>query len=278
MKNVLILDGYNLMHRARSGFMKGDYPVVFNFFRSLKPIVEKFDPDHVAFVIEGEPKARLELFPEYKANREIDEHDEKKRVELESFHHQKNIIIKMLKEYFPVAVMRHHNYEADDLIYTIVDRGANDTDYTVVSNDTDFIQMLNEFDNVELYSPTKKEYTDTPQYDYLTWKSLKGDSADNIPGINGIGEKTATTISQNPEQLAEVLNIKENAEIFSRNVDLIRLHSISENELAETEISIPKKNWEEVRKKFEEFEFRSMLKEPYWTKFMSTFNSLWEPK
>ena len=42
---VLLLDAYNLIHRARSGFKSGDFPIVYNFFRSLRPLIEKFDPE-----------------------------------------------------------------------------------------------------------------------------------------------------------------------------------------------------------------------------------------
>ena len=47
---VVLLDAYNLIYRARSGFTRGDFPVVYNFFRSLRPLIEKFDPDKVSLV------------------------------------------------------------------------------------------------------------------------------------------------------------------------------------------------------------------------------------
>ena len=58
---ILFLDAYNLIHRARSGFTKGDYPIIYNFFRGVRPLVEKFDPTHVYFVLEGNPKFRKQL-------------------------------------------------------------------------------------------------------------------------------------------------------------------------------------------------------------------------
>jgi hypothetical protein len=70
--NILVLDGHNLMHRARSGFQLGDFNIVFNFFRGLKPLVEQFKPSRVYLTLEGEPKRHLKLLPEYKANRAID--------------------------------------------------------------------------------------------------------------------------------------------------------------------------------------------------------------
>ena len=67
--NILLLDAYNLIYRAKSGFMKGEYPVVYNFLRGLRPLVEKFSPDKVYFVLEGKPEFRINLNDAYKANR-----------------------------------------------------------------------------------------------------------------------------------------------------------------------------------------------------------------
>ena len=67
---IVFLDAYNLIYRARSGFTKGDYHVVYNFFRHLRPLIEKFDPDKVYFVLEGQPKFRQQITSgEYKGNR-----------------------------------------------------------------------------------------------------------------------------------------------------------------------------------------------------------------
>lgn len=60
---VLLLDAYNLMYRARYGFAKGPHSTIFSFFRSLRPLVEKFNPDKVYFVLEGYPKQRMSLLP-----------------------------------------------------------------------------------------------------------------------------------------------------------------------------------------------------------------------
>ena len=73
---VLFLDAYNLMYRARYGFGKGEHSTIFSFFRSLRPLVEKFKPDQVYFVLEGYPKQRMALLPEYKANRVHEDKDD----------------------------------------------------------------------------------------------------------------------------------------------------------------------------------------------------------
>ena len=55
MRKVLLLDVYNLIHRARTGFTSGDHAIVYNFFRGLRPIIALHDPDDVYFVLEGVP-------------------------------------------------------------------------------------------------------------------------------------------------------------------------------------------------------------------------------
>ena len=96
---VLFLDAYNLIHRARSGFTSGEYPVIYNFFRSIRPIVEKFSPDKIYFVLEGNPKFRNEISNGlYKSNR-VSPGD--------NFHRQKAAIINLVSECLPFIVVRH---------------------------------------------------------------------------------------------------------------------------------------------------------------------------
>ena len=84
---VLLLDAYNLIYRARSGYLKGNFPVVYNFFRGLRPLIEKFSPDKVYFVLEGRPEFRIQLNNAYKANRSNNDRH---------FHEQKAQIISIL--------------------------------------------------------------------------------------------------------------------------------------------------------------------------------------
>ena len=86
MKNILLLDGYNLIYRARySGMNKGNHSTVFNFFRGIRPLVEKFNPDIAYFVLEGTPVQRLNLDPNYKGQRVYNDKDDFNWVKLISF-------------------------------------------------------------------------------------------------------------------------------------------------------------------------------------------------
>ena len=78
---ILLLDAYNLIYRARSGFTRGDFPVVYNFFRSLRPLIEKFDPDRgakftsylyqqLSFAFKNELKKKKQMW--YRDNTQID--------------------------------------------------------------------------------------------------------------------------------------------------------------------------------------------------------------
>ena len=106
---VDLLDAYKLIYRARSGYLKGDYPVVYNFFRGLRPLIEKFSPDKVYFVLEGKPEFRMQLNDAYKANRSNNDRH---------FHEQKAQIISIVKECFPITTARHPKLECDDTIAT----------------------------------------------------------------------------------------------------------------------------------------------------------------
>ena len=263
---VLLLDAYNLIYRAKSGFMKGDYPVVYNFFRGVRPLVEKHNPDKVYFVLEGNPEFRKTINTAYKANRSNNDRH---------FHEQKAQIIEMVKQCFPITSVRHPKLECDDTIATLVKVHCTKGDECViVSGDSDFYQLLNYFDNCKIYHPIKKSFIEKPDYDYVTWKALRGDATDNISGIPGCGDKTATKLVRDPQLMTEYLSkdpIRQ--QIFERNVNLIRLVDFSDD-LSVLESNDGFSDWEELFDLFSEMGFDSMLKEKTWNKYIGTFKNL----
>jgi DNA polymerase-1 len=262
---ILFLDAYNLIHRARYGFIKGENATVFGFFRSLRPLIEKFNPDKAYFILEGYPKHRYKLAADYKGTR-VRDNDE-------SFHRQKNMIISLMKEYFPISVVRHPDYECDDVLGNLVRYVHVDDHCIVISSDTDFLQLYNTHENVDIYNPIRKKILDKPDYDYVTWKSLRGDSADNIKGIKGIGNKRAIKLIEEPEKLEELLIHDENRRIFERNKALIAFADMR-SLLSEIEISKPYVDWGSLRNKFQDFKFDSITNEKSWIKFQHTFLTL----
>ena len=267
--NTLVLDAYNLIYRAKSGFTKGENAVVFMFFRSLRALIEKFQPDNCYFVLEGMPKNNIANLTEYKANRPKQD---------DSFHRQKKLIISMIKEHFPITVVRHPDYECDDIAANIARREADlGRNVTVVSSDTDFIQILQweTKGNIALYNPVKKKMIEPPDYDYIKWKCIRGDKTDNISGIPKFGDKTAEKYVKDDSLYSTLLENKEHSEILERNKNLIEFagsHCIYDEHI-EINANIDF-NGDEVLKTFTELDFTSMTKEKYFKTFSCTFEKL----
>ena len=265
MKKILLLDGYNLMYRARySGMNKGDYSTIFNFFRGLRPLIEKFNPDKAYFVLEGMPVKRLKADPEYKGQRVYNNKD--------NFSEQRKEIVRILKDYFPVQIVKHNDYECDDVIGYFANKFKNEK-VTIISSDTDFIQCINE--NVELYNPVRKKFIEKPEYDYILWKSLKGDASDNIQGFKGVGDKTAIKLCENKDLLNKFLDSEDKKEKLEHNQFMIKLHDI-ESDMEFSYYSTPIHcDWEKLKEEFYNMKFSSIIsKDKTWEKFKNTFKNL----
>jgi len=279
MKKILIVDAYNMIHRCRfnwgGGQSTGEYQIVFNFFRALKATVDKFEPDIVYFPLDGKPKARLDISDTYEANRAIETEDPEVIAYWDSFHRQKRIIIEVVKKWFPVITAYHPYFECDDIIYHLVKVHHSSDDITIVSNDTDFIQILNEFPNqVKLWNPVGSKYRENTGYDYVAWKSMVGDRSDNIPGVKGIGKKTATKILEKTGELEKRLEDSLFRERFNKSYSLIKLNDMR-NEVDEIQYFTGNKlHIGSIVESFDHMGFRSILKEPYFGKFKEVFSKL----
>lgn len=267
---VVFIDGYNLMHRARHGFSTGPYNVVYNFFRGLRPLIEKFSPDKVYFVLEGVPRDRLKIYPEYKANRKAGM-TPKKEIELEDFRRQQQVIYELMSS-FPIETVLHPDYECDDVIANLIIHRHQDDECVVLSNDTDFIQLYDMHKNTSVYSPVKKEYLLATDYNYVWWKALVGDTSDNIKGVPRVGKKTASVILNG--DIDEWINDNpEKASIFTRNIELINFANLSEK-MDELVVSESEQNFKHIKERFNEMEFFSITKDKTWDKFVETFNRI----
>ena len=222
MSKILLIDAYNMIHRSRFGFGTGDHAITFNFFRALRSEINRHLPNKVYIVSEGRPVHRLaESNGEYKGNRES--------VTDDGFHRQKKEIFELCR-YLPATFIKHPDYECDDVIGTLAHRYSRDEKEVVIcSSDSDFIQLL-ELPGVSLWNPVKKKFIEPWPVDYLTWKSLKGDPTDNIPGIKGVGAKTATKLAEDEKALFEFFQKKpERREIFESAKRQIALVDIAAN-------------------------------------------------
>lgn len=269
MDKVLIFDAMNAMHRARFPFADGKYSVVYNFFRNLRPLVEKFSPNKIYFVFEGHPKFRYDLYPAYKGNRIVKvgtvDGDIKKE-KLDDFYVQSEIIIKLLS-CIPCTLVKADAYEADDVIASLVN-DLSQEDITVISSDTDFIQLLQlGYNNIKLYNPIKKEFATAPDYNYLAWKILAGDKTDNIPKL--LSDAKALKMVTDPVSLEKFLELEENRANFSINTSLIKFANVP---LEDFVIDQKLPNFEQLKIEFNSMEFSSITNEKSWDKFVSTFN------
>lgn len=268
---VILFDAMNLIHRSRNSFSRGDHALTYSFFRSFKPLAEKFNADLAYFVLEGQPSHRSEEYSGYKSNRPT---------QPSSFWRQCGEILETMRS-LPIVQIKHPNYECDDVIANLAKHHCEiGNEVIIVSCDSDFIQVFDNMnpDLVKIYHPIKKVFVENPDYIYLDWKSLRGDVSDNIPGIKGVGDKTATKIINDQALMEKTLSDPQKKIIFERNKSLIRFHwfeDLSEDlKNAGSEVTYPEICFNTVREIFDKMKFDTMLKDRYWTKFIAAFETL----
>lgn len=208
MKRIVLIDGHNLLFRMFYGIpssiknTKGkEIRGLIGFIGSLKKLINEFNPDSLMVVFDSETSRNnnLEIDTEYKASRM----DYINIVEEENPFSQLPLIKKAL-DYLNITYIEIENYEADDYIASIVSNiSNNEYQYIIVSTDSDFIQLVS--NNTSLYVPRGKNSIlydekevikkyNIPSNKYVIFKSLVGDRSDNIKGISGIGNITASKI------------------------------------------------------------------------------------
>jgi 5'-3' exonuclease len=273
---ILLIDGLNFGYRSNITFGKPkpededkeSFTAVYNFFRNTRALIEQFDPDKVFFATEGNSCFRYELFSEYKANRIIKVGSDDKQKKRDDFLRQYNIILKLLK-YLPITQVKSNRYEADDVIATLVST-LRDEELIVISSDKDYIQLLQKgYDNLKVYSHALKAYVVPPDYHFLTFLTLNGDTSDNIPSL--ISKKKAIAIASDPEKLAEFLSKEENRANYSLNKQLVEFKIIEDEELEFSEYEI---DFDALKEEFEWMEFETILEKKYWNRFVETFERL----
>tara|TARA_B100000683_G_C12368800_1_gene506233 strand:- start:169 stop:864 length:696 start_codon:yes stop_codon:yes gene_type:complete len=223
----------------------------------------------VYFVLDGQPKKRLALNEEYKGTRKYHNDD--------GFREQRREIIRLVKESVPFMVLRHPETEADDVIAELALHTLDEGDEKIiVSSDTDFIQLLQTCKNSKLYNPVTKAYREAPDYPYVMWKALRGDSADNIKGIPGIGDKRAAALATSDEKFEKFFQEKptEVWETYSRNVEMILLSGLTPAERDGMEVSFAQNEMVVLLEAFTELRFKSMISHKAWGNYSRPFAEL----
>ena len=225
-KTLILIDGHALAYRQffaleRTGMKNSENQptwAVYGFFKAIFDLLTKIHPDYIAVAFDvGRRTFRTEKFEEYKANREAMP---------DTMRSQLGIICEGLKA-FDIPIITKEGFEADDVIGTI-SKNASDKGHNtlILTGDQDSFQLIDKDGTVKVLIPSKGELI---EYDWnkvyeklgvypdqvIDYKGLRGDTSDNIPGIRGIGEKTAQKLLNRYKHLEDVLadcdNIPEKA-------------------------------------------------------------------
>lgn len=225
-KTLILIDGHALAYRQffaleRTGMKNSENQptwAVYGFFKSIFDLLTKIRPDYIAVAFDVSRRTfRTEKFEAYKANREAMP---------DTMRSQLSIICEGLKA-FDIPIITKEGFEADDIIGTISKNASEKGDNTLIlTGDQDSFQLIDKEGTVKVLIPSKGELI---EYDWnkvyeklgvypdqvIDYKGLRGDTADNIPGIRGIGEKTAQKLLNRYKHLEDVLadcdNIPEKA-------------------------------------------------------------------
>jgi DNA polymerase I len=217
MKKLVLIDGNNLMFRSyfatayTGNIMKNSkgFPTnaLYGFVSMLNKIIAEENPTYLAVAFDIGKNFRKEKYAFYKEGRNATPDDLKIQMPV-----ARKILDGMGIKYLELAP-----YEADDIIGTLVEMAAQDQDFdaTIISSDKDLLQLINfETDMKLLKKDTfirynnenfKSEWGIDP-IRIIDLKALMGDASDNIPGVKGIGEKTALKLLQEYESLEGVYN------------------------------------------------------------------------
>ncbi len=217
-KRLFLLDAMALIFRAHFAFIRNpmynskgmNTSALFGFTNTLLDLLEKENPTHIGIAFDtSEPTFREQEFPAYKANREEQPEDIQVATP----------VIKQLAQAFRIPVLEKPGYEADDLIGTLAKQAARDGfEVYMVTPDKDFAQVVEP--NIYLMKPARsgkpgelwdrdkvrEEFGIEQVSQVVDIQGLTGDSVDNIPGVEGIGPKTAAKLIQQFGDVETLIN------------------------------------------------------------------------
>ena len=283
-EKIFLLDAYALIYRAFFALNKNprmtskglNTSAIIGFLNTLYEVLKNEKPSHIGVAFDvGAPTLRTENFCDYKANREEMPPDLRASIPY---------IIEIIKG-FNIPIYAAEGYEADDVIGTLAKKAEKAGYLTyMMTPDKDFGQLVS--DNIFIYKPAKfndpatvmgpkevcEKYgikTPTQLIDIL---GLWGDASDNIPGIPGVGEKTASKFVQEYGSLEGLLEhtddlkgkMKENVINFAdqgrMSKMLATINTEAPVEFDVEELKVKQPNLKELLRIFEELEFRTMAK------------------
>jgi DNA polymerase-1 len=280
-KRLYLIDGNSFCYRAyyaisRLSTSRGEPTnAIYGFVAMLRKLLHEEKPDYLAICFDRkEPTFRHERYQEYKAHRKPMPEDLVEQIPA----------IKEMADAYRIAFFDLAGYEADDLIGTIARRGEKEGfEIFVVTGDKDALQLVDE--QIRVYNTHKEgliydrakvveRFEGLGPEKVVEVMALMGDSSDNIPGVPGIGEKTAIRLIREfgsvdgiyknmerlkPKPLAESLRENEQIARLSRDLALIDVHVPLEIDWEALRVKPPDEK--RLTELFKRFEFRSLLKE-----------------
>lgn len=284
MKTLFLLDAYALIFRAYYALIRSprinskgqNTSAVFGFVNTLEDVLKNEHPDYIGIAFDPAGGTfRHEAYPQYKAQREATPEDIKSAVP----------VIKKIIEAYGIPILEVAGYEADDVIGTLALRGAEEgLEVHMVTPDKDYAQLVRP--NVYMRRPghgaagmeklgeaevcAKYGIDHTSQV--IDLLGLMGDTADNVPGCPGVGEKTAAkligqfgsieSLLQRTDELKGALKkkVEENKEQISFSRFLVTIKTDVPIELDLEALARKEPDAEKLRPIYEDLEFRNFLK------------------
>lgn len=283
MEKLFLLDAYALIYRAYYAFIKNprinskglNTSAILGFVNTLEEVLNKEQPSHIGIAFDpAGPTFRHEAYEQYKAQREETPEGIRAAVPY----------IKDIIRAYRIPILEVSGYEADDVIGTLARQAdARDVDTFMMTPDKDYGQLVTE--HVKMYRPkygdkefevlgveeVKEKYGLSSPTQVIDMLGLMGDSADNIPGCPGVGEKTATKLIQQfgsienllagTDQLKGALKtkIENNREQIEFSKFLATIKTDVPIELDMEQLKKEEPDEEKLRSLFEELEFRTLL-------------------
>jgi len=282
VKRWVLIDGHSLAYRAfyalppdlatSSGQTTN---AVYGFTSMLIKVLEELRPQAVIVAFDkGRPEFRTEMFAEYKAHRKPMPGELREQID----------IIHAVLDALGITSIEEEGYEADDVLATLTAVLPGDSEIFIVTGDRDALQLVDErisvianrkgISDIITYDPhTVKEKYGVEPHQIVDYLALKGDTSDNIPGVPGIGEKTAAALISEYGSLDEILENLESikAARARKALEENRESAIMSRELANMRKDVPlhgedpsgweMKPWddEKVRVVFDSLEFRKLF-------------------
>lgn len=283
MKRLLLIDGHSMAFRAFYALPAENFATsggqhtnaVYGFLSMLANLLNEEKPDNVAVAFDvGRKTFRTEKFPEYKAQR---------AAAPEEFRGQVGIIDEVLNT-LGITTMSVENFEADDIIATLVTQARGEYEVVIVTGDRDYLQLVDEHTTVlypmrgvstlHRFTPdaVEEKYGLTPEQ-YPDFAALRGDPSDNLPNIPGVGEKTATKWIQQYGDLDSLLNnaeeikgkvgnsLRERLEQVRLNRELTTMVTDMELDHGPADLELRPADVSKVASRFDELEFGTNLRE-----------------